>query len=170
MNIIEVYNEVKVALLGCYPWSFAKHTVTLTAAKAGSDRCAFYYRHLLPVDFLRALSVETNVITGFSYRLENDALHCDEKSVTLTYLRLVPEQELPAYFLAALRVRIAAELLGEAPAPLSADQSVRVNQFAAAALDHAQAQDKASAHLVEKSDAGGARTGWRPAWWPKAAP
>lgn len=104
-----LYPIARDALLCAHPWSFARAQAKL-ARLAADPTTDFAYAFQLPIDFLRALSAGDQVRgRGMVYQIVNRQLHSDWEEVVLNYLFRPGEGDFPAYFVAALVARLAAE-------------------------------------------------------------
>jgi hypothetical protein len=104
-----LYPITRDALLCAHPWSFATAHAKL-ARLALEPTTDFAFAYQLPTDFLKALSAGDEVRgRGSSYRIVNRQLHSDAEDVVLCYLFRPSEGDFPAFFVAALVARLAAE-------------------------------------------------------------
>jgi hypothetical protein len=105
-----LYPVTRDGLLAAYPWSFTIAQIALTA-EAAAPPADYAHSFALPAGCLRVLSAGIGLAgRGLDYRIQGNKLLADAKSLTLTYQRLVPESEFPAFFNAVLITRLAAEL------------------------------------------------------------
>jgi hypothetical protein len=125
-----LYPLVRDALLSAHPWSFATKQAELTQL-ASAPVTDFAHAYQLPNDFLNALSAGGNGRgRGFVYQVMNRQLHTNAASVVLTYIFRPSEGDFPAYFVAALVTRLAAEFC----LPLTEDTG-RADRFTRLAED-----------------------------------
>lgn len=104
-----LYPIARDALLCAHPWSFATAQSKL-ARLAIEPTTDFAHAYQLPIDFLRALSAGDEVRgRGMAYQIVGRQLHSDAEEVVLRYLFRPSEGDFPAFFVAALVARLAAE-------------------------------------------------------------
>ncbi len=104
-----LYSGIRDGLLSSYPWSFASAQVSLPRLEA-EPVADFQYAFMLPVDFLRVISAGVaQKGHGIDYRIEERRLHCNHKSVMLSYIFSPKEENFPPFFDMALIARLAAE-------------------------------------------------------------
>jgi hypothetical protein len=104
-----LYPIARDALLCAHPWSFATAHSKL-ARLAVEPTTDFAYAYQLPIDFLKALSAGDEVRgRGIAYQIVNRQLHSDAEELVLRYLFRASEGDFPAFFVAVLVARLAAE-------------------------------------------------------------
>ena len=104
-----LYPIARDALLCAHPWSFATAHAKL-ARLAIEPTTDFAFAYQLPTDFLKALSAGDEVRgRGAVYQIVSGQLHSDAEEVVLRYLFRSSEGDFPAFFVAALVARLAAE-------------------------------------------------------------
>jgi hypothetical protein len=105
-----LYPVTRDGLLAAYPWSFTMAQTVLTA-EAAIPTADYAHSFALPSTCLRVMSAGIGKSgRGLDYRVQGTKLLADAESLTLTYQRVVPESEFPAFFTAVLIARLAAEL------------------------------------------------------------
>lgn len=104
-----LYTPVRDGMLSLFGWSFA--TTQAQLGRLSTAPIADYeFAYALPNDFLRAISAGIpGAGRGISYRIYQNALHCNADEVTLTYIYRPAEIDCPAFFDTALIARLAAE-------------------------------------------------------------
>lgn len=104
-----LYETTRDGLLAAYPWRFATAQSELVEL-ADSPLADYSHAFALPADFLRALSAGCGCRgQGLNYRLYEQALHCNQDKVMLTYLFRPLEVNFPTFFEQALVAKLAAE-------------------------------------------------------------
>jgi hypothetical protein len=104
-----LYALVRDGLVSAHHWSFSIDQSALNDPEEAAS-ADYAWRHLLPGDCLRVISVGAHRAgRGLDYRVQGTSLLANERSITLTYQRRVPESDYPAFFAAALVARLAAE-------------------------------------------------------------
>lgn len=105
-----LYPLTRNALLSAHPWSFTLAQVELQP-EPGEPVADFAHSFALPADHLRTVSVGTGRRgRGLVHRVQGGRILTDAAPITLTYQRIVAEEELPPFFLQLLVTRLAAEL------------------------------------------------------------
>lgn len=104
-----IYPLTLRALLSVHPWSFSMTQVQL-APEPQAPLADFGYSFKLPADHLRTISAGVGRRgRGLVYRVQGGRILTDAEAITLTYQRIVPEEELPPFFIQLLITRLAAE-------------------------------------------------------------
>lgn len=100
-----IYLTLKHKLLSLYYWSFATKTAELEP-KESNEKYGYSYAYILPVDFLRAVKIESNL----KYKIAGSYLFSDDEKVKLEYIADVDEQNFSPLFVSSFIYLIAAEL------------------------------------------------------------
>lgn len=104
-----LYPHIRDSLISSYPWSFAT-THTILPRLEETPKADFSYAFLLPIDFLRVISIgQNNKGDGLEYRIFGNKLFADIDCVTLTYIFRPNEADMPAYFTSLLTSYLAKE-------------------------------------------------------------
>ncbi|HMR32064.1 MAG TPA: hypothetical protein PKA13_12720 [Geminicoccaceae bacterium] len=134
-----IYPVTRDGLLAAYPWSFTIAQTVLTA-EATTPAADYAHGFVLPATCLRVISAGIGKSgRGLDYRVQGTRLLADAESLTLTYQRTVPESEFPAFFIAVLIARLAAELC--VPLTEGTSRAENLYQLAAAELRLARLLD-----------------------------
>lgn len=105
-----LYTPIRDGLLSSFGWSFATTQMELVRL-ANAPLADYDYAFQLPNNFLRAISAGVPGLgRGITYRIYQNALHCNLDAVTLTYIYRPAEIDCPAFFDMVLIGRLAAEL------------------------------------------------------------
>ncbi|MCQ4159770.1 hypothetical protein NON00_07495 [Roseomonas sp. GC11] len=145
-----LYPAVRDALLSAHPWSFATGQMVLPRLTA-VPYADYAYAYQLPADFLRVLSAGGQGRgSGILYRLNENRLHTDAPSVTLTYLFRPSESAFPAFFASALVARLAAEFC--VPLTESTSRADMLHRLAESEMRHARLVDsqQGTARAIEE--------------------
>lgn len=111
LKVNQIYDVTKKSLLSLYRWSFAVKSVELTGVALTDER--YEYSFDLPADYLRCENVFGNVKEVFSigdYRIIEGKLHCNQDTVYLRYIFNVDEEDMPDYFIEAIKYKGAYDL------------------------------------------------------------
>ena len=104
-----LYPSIRDALLSSYPWTFATAQIELNQLQE-SPLVDFSTAFELPNDFLRAISIGSSKKSqGARYKILQNNIHTNMKSVVLSYIFQQDEEEYPPFFDIALIARLAAE-------------------------------------------------------------
>lgn len=106
-----LYALTRDSTLSSYPWVFAFEQAPLVR-QLPAPTADYAWSYALPADLLIVRSLgATGRGRGAVYRIAGGVVQTDAEEVVVTYTRRVPEEEMPAYFQAALVAVLAAELV-----------------------------------------------------------
>ncbi len=100
-----IYLTLKHKLLSLYSWSFATKMAKLSSVES-EEKYGFCYAYILPVDFLRAVKIASNM----KYKIAGSYLFSDDENVELEYIADVEEDYFSPLFVSSFIYLIAAEL------------------------------------------------------------
>lgn len=105
-----LYPAIRDGMLAAYPWRFAARGAWLARRESGDDAPdAGEGMFVLPGDFIRLLSLESDGGAVPEFELVQGAVRCAADRAYLRYVGRMAEGAFPAFFDLALIMRLAAE-------------------------------------------------------------
>ena len=98
-----VYTDTKNTLLQYHPWRFSLTQADLGGALLESPTFNWKYKHQLPPDILRIISI----YGGQDYEVFEDNIYTNSNTCKIIYQRAVAEKDMPSYFVRSLQFHLA---------------------------------------------------------------